>query len=246
MAIDDPLEKIRQLANDNNVDLVGAALQVGGMFAPEFKVFGIAKGILEGQLKGNSLKIAVFALCDELQRLQAHWPSDFESALETVWFRRSVTALMDEAARAANDDHARLLGRVAAQGCFPAGENKHRQEDLASYIHDLAQLGSDDIQMLKLLRDANRDLISRAPNLNKADVFTERFGEFKRMADTLKIQPDDRIALGARLSGFGLAYEAVRNTTRQSPEEHCFRPTRRGLYLLSLLEAAELSIDENN
>jgi hypothetical protein len=55
---------------------------------------------------------------------------------------------MGEADRAANDEHARLLGRVAAHGCFPTGEDANRQEDPASYIHDLARLGTDDIRFL--------------------------------------------------------------------------------------------------
>ncbi|MGB0064173.1 MAG: hypothetical protein WBP85_06985 [Terracidiphilus sp.] len=243
MAIDDPLEKIRELAKDGGFDGIGAALQVGGIVSPIFKVGSIAKSIAESYGSREKIWIAIVALCDELQRTQERWPKDLESAFDTDWFKRAMTTLMEESARAVNEDYARLLARVAAQGCFPSEENKHRQEDLASYIHDLARLGTHDIQMLKLLRDANRDA---PPNLNKADFFTERFGGFKLMADALKIHADDRISLGARLSGFGLAYESVRNTMRQSPEEHCFRPTLRGLYLLALLESAELPGEQQN
>ena len=82
--------------------------------------------------------------------------------------------------------------------------------------------------------------------MHDPSYFTEHFEEFKRMATDLNIHVDDRIALGARLSGFGLAYEALRNTNRQSPGEHCFRPTRRGVYLLSLLEAAEAPVAQQN
>jgi hypothetical protein len=154
VAIDDPLEQIRRIANDEDSDFTGAAIQAAGLFAPVFKVVAIAKGVLDKQLNGSSLKAAVLALCDELQRLQSHWPSDFESALDTPWFHRAIATLMDEGRRAANDDHARLLGRVAAHGCFPTGQDAHRQQDLASYIHDLARLGADDIRFLKLLREA--------------------------------------------------------------------------------------------
>jgi len=92
--------------------------------------------------------------------------------------------------------------------------------------------------MLRLLRDDYREGIQTTPNMHDPNYFTEHFGSFKQMASALKIHPDDCVALGARLSGFGLAYEA-RNIQRQAPGEHCFRPTRRGLYLLALLEAAE-------
>ena len=240
MAIDDRLEKIRDLVKDESVDIAGAALQVGGMFAPVFKVLSIAKGILDGQLNGNSLKIAILSLCDELQRLQSHWPSDFESVLDTVWFKRAVIALMEEAVHAANDDHARLLGQVAAHGCVPTEENNHRHEDLASYIHDLARLGADDIQMLRLLRDAYKDVFKNDPNLRDPNRYTIHNEGFKRMADKLNIHPDDRLSLGAGLQGFGLAFESI------PQDEHFFRPTLRGIYLLSLFEAAELPVGKQN
>jgi hypothetical protein len=105
---------------------------------------------------------------------------------------------------------------------------------LASYIRDLAQLGEDDVQMLRLLRDAYKDVFKRDPNLRDPNLFTQHNETFKHMADKLEIHADDRLALGARLSGFGLAFEGVAQV-----EGHFFRLTRRGIYLLSLLDAAE-------
>jgi len=143
MAIDDPLETIRQLAKEGDFDGIGAALQAGAIFSPVFKVFSVAKGIADSYKKGEKVTIAIHALCDELQRMQERWPKDLESEFDKVWFRRTMTVLMIESARAANEDYARFLGRVAAHGCFPTGSDAHRQEDLASYILDLARLGSD-------------------------------------------------------------------------------------------------------
>jgi len=246
MTIDDPLEQIRKLVKDGDFDGIGTALQAGAILSPVFKVFSIAKGIADSYTKGSKVTIAIHALCDELQRTQDRWPKDLESAFDADWFKRAMTVLMIESARAVNEDYARLLARFAAAGCFPSDREKHRQEDLASYIHDLARLGTDDIQYLKLLKNANLHVIKTAPNLNMADAFTLHFDEFKREAVGLGIDPDDTVSLGARLSGFGLAYEAPRNNTRQSPVEHCFRPTKRGLYLLSLLEAAELPVEKRD
>jgi hypothetical protein len=240
MAIDDPSEKIRELVKDESVDIAGAVLQVGGMFASALKVFPIAKSILDETLNGNPIKIAIRSLCDELQRLQSHWPSDFESSMDTAWFKRAVAALMEEAVRAANDDRAKLLGRVAAHGCLPSEDNTHRQEDLASYIHDLARLGADDIQMLRLLKDAYKDVFKNDPNLRDPNRYTNHNDGFKQAAHELNIHPDDRLSLGARLQGFGLAFESV------PQEEHYFRLTRRGIYLLSLLEASELPLGKQN
>jgi transcriptional regulator with XRE-family HTH domain len=200
--IDDPLEQIRRIANEENSDFVGTALQAAGLFAPVFKVVAIAKGVLDKQLNGSSLKAAILALCDELQRLQSHWPSDFESALETAWFRRAVATLMDVAQRAANDDHARLLARVTAHGCFPTGQDAHRQEDLASYIHDLARLGADDIRFLKLLREAYQKV-----EVGSHVGYSSYYKGYEQKAQNVGFEEDDLIALDTRLSGFGLAYE---------------------------------------
>jgi hypothetical protein len=240
MAIDDPLEKIRELAESGDFDGIGAALQAGGIVSPLFKVVNTAKNIAAGYKSGETIWIAIIALCDEIQRTQDRWPKDLESAFDADWFKRAVTTLMEESARGVNEDYARLLARFAAQGCFPADENKHRQEDLASYIHDLARLGTDDTQMLKILRDAYQDVFKNDPNLRDPNRFTNHNESFKNAADKLNLHPDDRLSRGARRNGFGLAFESV------PQDEHFFRPTRRGIYLLSLLEAAELPMEQRN
>jgi len=235
MAIDNRIDKIREILDERDDDLLAGLIQVGG-FEPIMAVVAAVKGVLDGEERYDRVRAALRALCDELESLSADLPSDAAVALNSEWFRRAVQVMIEEAARSASVDRAARLAIAVAHGCFPNGENSFRQEDLASYIRDLAHLGTDDVQMLKLLRDAYR---GAPPNMHDPNFFTERFDKFKSMATDLNIHPDDSIALGARLAGFGLAYEATRNTSRQSPGEHCFRPTRRGLYLLSLLDASE-------
>jgi hypothetical protein len=238
VAIDDPSEKIRALVKDEEVDLFGTALQAGGLLTPFFKIFLIAKGVFDAQSKGNSAYVAIRALCDELERIQSRWPADFESTLDAIWFRRAIAALIDEARRAANTDYASLLGRVAAHGCLPTGEHLNRQEDLASYIHDLARLGTDDVRFLKLLREAYKKV-----EVGSHVGYSSYYKHYEQDAQDAGFEEDDRIALGARLSGFGLAYEPA----QQILTGHYFvRPTKRGLYLLSLLDAAELSVAQQH
>lgn len=240
MAIDDPIEKIRGLLKDGGFDGVGASLQVAGLVHPLFKVSSVAKNIIDGRKSGERIAIAINALCDELQRMQDALRKEMEEALDTDWFKRALNALMEQCARAVTDDRVRLLAKAAARGCFPTGLDAHRQEDLASYIEDLARLGTDDIQMLKLLRDCYKDVFRNDPNLSDPNRFTQHNEGFKRAAEKLSIHPDDRLSLGSRLTGFGLAFEAV------PQDEHFFRPTRRGLYLLSLLEAAQTPIEKQD
>ena len=235
MAIDNAIEKVRNIANEDDSELLGSLLQAGGLFSPVIAVLAAVKGAVDiSQVKAR-IWAAINSLCDELEKIRDRWPTDAESALkESVWFKKAVQVLMEESLRAPSEERAVLLARAAAHGCFPNHENKHRQEDLASYIRDLAQLGEDDIQMLRLLCDAYKDVFRNDPNLRDANRFTQHNDSFKHAAERLGVHPDDRLALGARLSGFGLAFEGVAQV-----EGHFFRPTRRGFYLLSLLKAAE-------
>jgi hypothetical protein len=238
MAIDDPKEKIADLAKEQAPDFLGTALQLGGMAEPLFKVVAIARDFVQRVFTGDPIRIAILSLCDELRRLEEKWPTNFDSAMENTWFKRAVIALMDESIRAPNDAHVRLLARATAQGCFPAGGDISRREDLANYVHDLAQLSVEDIRFLKLIRDAFRQV-----RIGHHDGYAGHFDNYKSMAEEAGFDPDDRIALGARLAGFGLVYEPL---SPPFPGEHFVRITKRGVYLLGLLEAAELPIEKQN
>jgi hypothetical protein len=246
VAIDNPLEKIREITNEDEKDPLGGFLQAAGIVHPLFAIAGVAKGLVDSERRWERIRASIRGLCDELMQIEDRWPKQLQEAFDSVWFKRAVTVLIEESARAVNEEYAQLLGRVAARGCFPTGQDAHRQEDLASYIHDLSRLGTDDIQFLKLLKSENLEAIRTGPNLNIADAFSSRFDNFRSTLARLKIDPDDGISIGARLAGFGLAYEAPRMNSGQSPVEHCFRPTKRGLYLLSLLEAAEFPVEKQN
>jgi hypothetical protein len=168
-------------------------------------------------LKGNPTKAAVFALCEEMERLESRWPSDLGAALDSQWFRRAVAVLMDEANRSADEDYARLLGRVAAYGCLPAVPDAHRREDLASYIRDLARLGEDDIHFLKLLREVYQKV-----EVGSHVGYSSYYKVYQQKADEAGFEEDDRIALGIRLSGFGLAMNhqcrSFQGTTSSGPQ----------------------------
>ncbi len=120
MAIDDPLEKIRELAKSGDFDGVGAALQLGGIVSPLFKVMSTAMNIVAGYKSGDKVRIAIVALCDELQRIQDRWPKDLESALDSDWFKRAMTTLIEESARAVNEDYARLPRKVCGSRLLPS------------------------------------------------------------------------------------------------------------------------------
>ena len=108
--------------------------------------------------------------------------------------------------------------------------------DLAALIRDLAQLGTEDIRALDVLRTAFRDVIAHLPNLNDPNKFTEHIQDYTSAIGVNHFDPEDFYAACARLNGFGLAIEVLRNSSRMQIHEYCFRPTRRGLTLLDYLE----------
>jgi len=122
--------------------------------------------------------------------------------------------------------------------------DKPRQEDLAVYIRDIAQLGTDDTVMLGLICEAHKDAVRNAPNMNDPNGFNHHYRTLKEMADRRGLHPDDCLALGLRLAGFGLAHHTEGSINDQN--EVRFRPTRRGLYLLELLNKAEASFENRS
>jgi len=157
-----------------------------------------------------------------------------------------VEVLITQAVQSADEQNASQLGKAFARGCFPDPENEHRRQELATYLRDLAQLSLEDVRMLRILRDVNASAIRTYSNLHDPNPFTQNFASFKTQIAELKIHPDDALSTCARLAGFGLAVEAARNTSFQAPGEHCYRPTKRGLYVLTLLQAAATLPRETN
>jgi hypothetical protein len=248
MLIDDRISKIQEIIGPHVEDpmrtfideeLTSGLIVGGAFFSPILAVVAAVRRVLSTQDRDGRLRAAMRAMCEELYSIRESLPSNAEEALRGKWFSRATRIVIEEAARAEDEDKAVLLALVTVYGCFPDDANKHRQEDLASYIKDLAKLGVEDIRMLKLLEESYKSAVAQAPHLNMADMFSQNYDAFKRSAHEQGFNPDDCISLGARLSGFGLSYEAPRTTTRQSPMESFFRPTLRGLYLLSLLRKAE-------
>ena len=246
MAIDNSRDKIREIAGEGDEDLLAELLQTSGVVSPIFAVVAIAKGMLDIADFKHRVFVCIRALCDELDTIHNKLPSDADAAYQSPWFKQAVQTLIFQTAIDTDEIRAVKLARATAHGCFPNDENKIRREDLASYIRDLAQLGTDDVRMLRLICDAHGQAVKPAPGTSESSSFRAGFDRFRRMAKEQKIDTDDTVALCARLSGFGLAYEIPRLDTVQGPDEQMFRPTRRGLYLLSLMEAAESPKEQHN
>ena len=107
--------------------------------------------------------------------------------------------------------------------------------DLTSFIKAIAQLGEKDIEALRLLHTVFADVVTVYPNMHDPNPFTEKAQELLKIVAEAGFHRDDFYAHCRRLEGFGLAMEVPRNTSRMAPGDYCFRPTRSGLKLLTLL-----------
>lgn len=241
MALDDALEQIKRgITDDDGVPLDGL-VHAGGMFSPIVAVYGACKAAFDADDMKHRMTTAIRALCDELSTMRDKLPTDAEQVLALKWFREAVCVVLEDARAAVDEDHATMLAVVAAHGCFPDAANTHRRDELPLYLRDLAQLGINDVEMLKMICEAQRDAVKNAPNLNDVNIWSNGYGTLKRMTDRKGMHPDDCISRGKRLEGFGLAVY-TENSGVVHQDEVRFRPTLRGLYLVSLLTEAESSM----
>jgi hypothetical protein len=105
-------------------------------------------------------------------------------------------------------------------------------------IRDIAQLGEKDVKVLGILFSAHSSAISTYPNLIETDAFSREARRFMQAVATSGLHADDFLSTCERLRGFGLAVEIAHSTMHMGPNDFCYRPTRRGLGVLSYLNAA--------
>lgn len=158
-----------------------------------------------------------------------------EERLQSPKFTEAVLTAAEDATRTADSKKLDRLACVLANGVDPKLKFSD-DEDLGSFVRDASQLTETDLQILAIIHSTFANVIAVTPNLNDPNIFTERAVDLLKNADKAGIHRDDFYAYCSRLVGFGLALEAPHNPSRQSPGDKCFRPTRRGLKLVALLE----------
>jgi len=107
--------------------------------------------------------------------------------------------------------------------------------DASSLIRDVAQLSAMDLQVLGRLKTVYGFLFPPYPSDLNPNSFTEKIQDFKDAVTASGLLVEEFQSVCDRLRGFGLAAEVLRNTSRMSLTDYCYRPTRRGLKLLKLL-----------
>jgi hypothetical protein len=214
MAIDKPTDKIREIVSETDDALFDGLVKTAGAFNIPAKLFSMLKDVFDGTDRKDRVRKAVFAVCDELERLD----HSIDTQADAPWFKRAVETLVTEAAQSADERKALQLGIAFARACVPDPENAQHREELPTYLRDLAQLSAEDVRILRILRDVNASAIKTYPNLNDPNPFTENFANLKANLSESKTDPDDAVSTCTRLAGFGLASEEreIRLANRQA------------------------------
>jgi hypothetical protein len=157
--------------------------------------------------------------------------------LEGEPFGEAVSVACEEAARAASNKKIEQMAAVLVGyiGTTPSAWAAP-DEDIATMIRDLAQLGDRDIQVLGMLATVHASAVAHTPNLQDPQQFSKETPRLKTAIADSGIHRDDFLSTCERLRGFGLGAEVLRNTSHMGPEDFCYRPTRRGLVLLDYLK----------
>jgi hypothetical protein len=219
------------------------ALSFGGLMFPPARIWKILKdqfatlhrfGRIEYLFNGirMGLKILESQNSSDRERLGA-----IEAKLETPQFSEAVSVACEEAMRATN---AKKIDQFASAlvGSLTPGQWAAPDEDIAVMIRDIAQLGDRDTKVLSMLEAVHAPAISSSPNLYEPDAFSRETAALMRDVRASGIHSDDFLSTCERLRGFGLVAEVLRNTAHMAPHDYCYRPTRRGLAVLSYLSAA--------
>jgi hypothetical protein len=242
--IDDPLEASLEAwpkEPEGYAEKFGElALKFGGLYFSSAAILAILKDQFLPANRIARLEYFFDGMVSKLKLMESESADreklkEAQVRLEASAFQKAVATACEEAVRATDKERIEQFAAVLVGSLVPS-RWADPNADVAALIRDLAQLGTEDIRALDVLRTAFADVIAQLPNLNDPNQFTERMEAYRSGIGVNHFDPEDFYAACARLNGFGLAIEVLRSTSRMHLHEYLFRPTRRGLALLDYLE----------
>src|SRR5882762_6165434 len=240
-SIDDPIDAFLTQYPEQPKNVLGeTALDLAGAVHWTFKVVNIVRArffsstdAMDGLRNlATAMKLQFEWLQQELSTQQERI-AEIDAKLDSPGFKQATVVATVEAQSGASETKIDEMAAVLVRSLVsvPPGEYS---DDLVGFVRDIVNMTSKDVEVLRLLAEVFGDVIATAPNLDAPDMFTPRMSDLRKAVDQ-RMHRDDFYSHCERLSGFGLAIELPRNPAALSPDEYCFRPTRRGLTLLRLL-----------
>jgi len=244
---DDPLENSELVWPDEAENELGElALGVSSALFPPAAVFKAFKDRFDQRNREGRAKYFFKALVLKLGTLEREVAAstarltEIQQRTESREYKEAIYVAAEESIRTASSEKVHEFVSVLV-GSLKVNQWAEPNEDIAAMIRDIAQLGERDLKVLRMLETVHATAISTAPNLYEPDPFSRETAALMRDIKSSGIHSDDFLATCERLRGFGLAAEVLRNTSHMAPHDYCYRPTRRGLAVLSYLDGASCS-----
>jgi hypothetical protein len=241
---DDPLENSELVWPDEAENEFGElALGVSSALFPPAAVFKAFKDRFDQRNREGRAKYFFKALVLKLRALEREVAAstakliEIQQRTESHEYKEAIYVAAEESIRTASSQKVHEFVAVLV-GSLTVNQWAEPNEDIAAMIRDIAQLGERDLKVLSMLEAVHASAISTAPNLYEPDAFSRETAALMRDVKSSGIHSDDFLSTCERLRGFGLAAEVLRNTSHMAPHDYCYRPTRRGLAVLSYLSAA--------
>ena len=217
---------------------VGAKFVVAGLIGALKDQFATASRFQRIEYLLNGIRLGFHALQLEIGNSTEQIGS-VNAKIEGEPFREAVAAACEEAARATTNKKIEQMSKVLVNYVRPIPcPWAAPDEDVATMIRDLAQLGNKDVQVLNILANVHATAIANMPNLHDPHQFSKETPALTIAIGNSGMHRDDFLSTCERLRGFGLTADVLRNLAHMSPEDFCYRPTRRGLVLLDYLRSS--------
>lgn len=236
--IDDPSEtSFAAWPEEESNEVFEAALTIGGCVSHWIKLGSIIRDRFLAKNRAERARYlfqAVRLKFIELDKRIGGLEEQVNAKIASPEFREAAAIAAEESVAATSPQKIEQFASILVASVDPS-ISEDSPADARVLIRDVARLTAMDIGVLRHLEEAYGDLFPNYPNVHDPNVFTEKIQDFKDAAKRSGLHPEEFQSVCERLRGFGLASEVLRNTSRMSPGDYCYRPTRRGLKLLKLL-----------
>jgi len=216
------------------------ALSILSAFFPPAAAYKAVKDQFSNDARFRRIQYFFDALAVKINALelriggQAGPSRTVRATVDSTEFKEAIAVALEETVRTPNTVKAEQFSSILV-GSLDPNIIEDSPAKASSLIRDVAQLDSTDLQVLGTLRKVYGHLFPPTPSYQDPNAFTEQFQDFKDAVTGSGILAEEFQSVCERLRGFGLAAEVLRNPSRMSPSDYCYRPTRRGLKLLTLL-----------
>src|SRR5262249_12336395 len=158
---------------------------------------------------------------------------ELEKQLQRPEAKEAVIAAVTEALLTPDLNKIKRFGAIVGHDSIRTG-NRNEWKDAATYIRELSQLGDDDIRVLRILHELQRNAFIGSDEKPDQPQFAATMERALINAERVAISREDVYSRCARLNGFGLTLQMERPRGMVAVD-YVYRLTRHGKHLIDIL-----------